>query len=177
MKDFYHMFKTNFSVHSKIWGGQKRFGVTASLKRRRQPSFVKNTRLFSEPPIPALEWILSSIAHKAHEATLSELLERCKKTGSSLTLINCCVTAFTADYVSARATALCSLICQLQDDNFPKHKVPRTLGCKVVVSNPLEEDLPSAFERNLVILGKWQKSEGLRHMRQSLVRVRSEELH
>ena len=27
---FYHMFQTNFSEHNKIWGEQKKFGVTAA---------------------------------------------------------------------------------------------------------------------------------------------------
>ena len=40
---FYHMFETNFSEHSKIWGAQKHLGITASefhscLRARAGPS-------------------------------------------------------------------------------------------------------------------------------------------
>nr|CAB3226529.1 UPF0505 protein C16orf62-like [Phallusia mammillata] len=90
--------------------------------------------------IPAVEWILSSLAHKAREATMSEVLEKCRKGGNSLMLLNCCISAFNADYVSSRALALCDLINQQKDDIFPKDRVFQTLAKKVIKSDPPEDD-------------------------------------
>ncbi|CAK8684337.1 unnamed protein product [Clavelina lepadiformis] len=92
---------------------------------------------------PALEWMISCLAHKAHEATLNEVTERCYKNISSLLLLNCCITAFNAEYVATRALSFCSIFNGSQDTLFPKYVVYQTLGEKVVKADPPEaERLP-----------------------------------
>nr|XP_039249347.1 VPS35 endosomal protein-sorting factor-like [Styela clava] len=90
--------------------------------------------------MPALEWILSCIAHNAHESTLKDVLEKCAKTGNSLLILRCILASFKPDYVSARALDFSSIISQSDDSLFPKDVVFTTLGNSVIECDPPEKD-------------------------------------
>jgi len=81
---------------------------------------------------PAIDWILSCLADGAHEETLNEVMEKCKKSEHSLLLINCCLSSFNSDYVASRAQQICHLITSYEETVLHKLLALEALGKSAV---------------------------------------------
>ena len=90
---------------------------------------------------PALDWVLSCLAHNASESLLDTVLNRCSdmSTGNAL-LLNSIMASFRAGFIAARAVELSRKIRDMDDVGFPRHLLYCSLGQCVAVSEPLDEE-------------------------------------
>ncbi|XP_061404857.1 LOW QUALITY PROTEIN: VPS35 endosomal protein-sorting factor-like [Lethenteron reissneri] len=89
---------------------------------------------------PAVDWVLQCLAYRAPETVLVEMMERCRKVGNSGLLLNSIMSAFRAEFIAARTTALIPMIKECDDSGFPKHLLFRSLGRSLAVADPPESD-------------------------------------
>ncbi|GAB6020434.1 hypothetical protein CHUAL_003128 [Chamberlinius hualienensis] len=107
---------------------------------RQKVDFTAYMTLYS----PALDWIIQCIAHKAHENTLTQIIDKCKQIcnrfafSSSGLLLNSIMTAFRPELIANRALMFVELMKECQDSGFPKHLLFRTLGLCLIVADPPE---------------------------------------
>jgi hypothetical protein len=86
--------------------------------------------------MPALDWILQCMAHRATEKVLAGVLERCEKQCKSGLVLNAVMSSFQPEFVSARAVQFCQQIKECEEAGFPKFELYKTLGMNVVLSDP-----------------------------------------
>nr|XP_002131713.1 UPF0505 protein C16orf62-like [Ciona intestinalis] len=89
---------------------------------------------------PALQWILFCVSHNAHDATLTEVLEKCNTCGNNLVLFDSCISSFSSEYVAARALVLCAAVSKSDDKLYPKFRVLKSLGKKLIETEPPSGD-------------------------------------
>ncbi|XP_068610312.1 VPS35 endosomal protein-sorting factor-like [Brachionichthys hirsutus] len=89
---------------------------------------------------PAINWILQSIAYRAPEPLLTEMMERCKNLGNNALLLNSVMRAFRAEFVAARATDFIAMIKDCDEAGFPKHLLFGSLGRNLACADPPESE-------------------------------------
>merc|ERR1739838_36794 len=72
--------------------------------------------------------------------TLTEVIEKCKRSEHSLLLLNCCLTAFSSEYVATRALSICKKIYSYEETVLHKLMALEALGKSAVNGEPAEAD-------------------------------------
>lgn len=90
---------------------------------------------------PALDWVLSCLAHNASESLLDTVLNRCSdmSAGNAL-LLNSIMASFRAGFIAAHAVELSRKIRDMDDVGFPRHLLYCSLGQCIAVSEPPDEE-------------------------------------
>jgi len=90
---------------------------------------------------PALDWVLSCLAHNAGESLLDAVLQRCAdmSTGNAL-LLNSIMASFRATFIAARAVELSRKIRDMDDVGFPRHLLYCSLGHCVAAAEPRDDE-------------------------------------
>ena len=90
---------------------------------------------------PALDWVLSCLAHNASESLLDTVLQRSSdmSTGNAL-LLNSVMASFHPGCIAARAVELSRKIRDMDDVGFPRHLLYCSLGHCVAAADPPDDD-------------------------------------
>jgi len=90
---------------------------------------------------PALDWVLSCLAHQAGESLLDAVLQRCANmsTGNAL-LLNSVMASFRPAFIASRAVELSRRIRDMDDVGFPRHLLYCSLGHCVAAAEPPDNE-------------------------------------
>ena len=89
---------------------------------------------------PALDWVLSCLAHNASELLLDTILQRCSDMSTgNVVLLNSIMASFRSSFIAARAVELSRKIRDMDDVGFPRHLLYCSLGNCVADADPPED--------------------------------------
>jgi len=89
---------------------------------------------------PALDWVLSCLAHNASESLLDTVLQRCSDMSTgNVVLLNSIMASFRPSFIAARAVELSRKIRDMDDVGFPRHLLYCSLGNCISVADPPDD--------------------------------------
>eukprot|EP00055_Hartaetosiga_balthica_P011758 m.54685 g.54685 ORF g.54685 m.54685 type:complete len:923 (+) comp7726_c0_seq3:32-2800(+) len=90
--------------------------------------------------VPALDWILQCVSHKASNDTLTKILDSCQGANGGSVFLNAVMASFPPKYIAARATQFVELIKDASESGLDKYRLYQTLGFNLNMCSPPEED-------------------------------------
>jgi hypothetical protein len=91
--------------------------------------------------VPAVEWMMQCLAHRASEADLENILTLIKEKTTSGLVYNAVINSFKPEFTANRATEFADIIKECEETVIPKHQLYVSLGNCVVQSGPPKQQL------------------------------------